>query len=117
AMLVLGGPQLSEVRIEALTALERGLPAEEGAALPAFIAAGGLFVLLSLLSPSTKLDANPEVLEGAAHLLERLALEHGQVLVPLLQDCHPSILLHKLVLDSRGSSCLKQHALAARRAL
>jgi len=61
ALLLLQGRQLAEVRAEALATLQRGLGARDGATLPDFISAGGLFVLLSLLSPSTRMDGSPEV--------------------------------------------------------
>jgi len=97
--------------------LQRGLPASDGGALAVFVAAGGLFVLLGLLSPATRLDSNPAVLEGAARLLEQLTVEHGETLVPLLLECHPATVLYKLALDSRCTAATRQHALASRRIL
>ncbi|CAL1166168.1 unnamed protein product, partial [Cladocopium goreaui] len=93
------------------------LPLASGArSLSAFLAAGGLFVLLSMLSPSTKQGSEAEV-ERAAELFEDLLAQHGDVLGPLLEECEPSSLLQKLARDSRSSTKTKQHALAGRRAL
>ncbi|OLP81204.1 hypothetical protein AK812_SmicGene38281 [Symbiodinium microadriaticum] len=117
AMLMLGGPQLLQVRTDALDILGRLLPAQDGAALPGFLAAGGLFVLLGLLSPSTKLDSDPEVLEKTMQLFLELVLQHGTALAPVLEDCHPVILMQKLAKDSRCTSRMKQNAYAARKAL
>lgn len=117
AMLMLRGPKLLQVRTAALDALQCSLPLASGArSLSAFLAAGGLFVLLSMLSPSTKQGSEAEV-ERAAELFEDLLAQHGDVLGPLLEECEPSSLLQKLARDSRSSTKTKQHALAGRRAL
>lgn len=116
AMLLMGGKHLEEVRATALSALQRSFSSGTDA-LPAFIAAGGLFVLLSLLSPSTHMDSRPEVLDGAAQLLERLATDHSDAMAPLLRDCQPSVLLQKLALDSRVSAAVQRRALCVRRLL
>eukprot|EP00435_Cladocopium_sp_Y103_P055322 s118_g18.t1 len=117
AMLMLRGPKLIQVRTAALDALQCSLPLASGArSLSAFLAAGGLFVLLSMLSPSTKQGSEAEV-ERAAELFEDLLAQHGGVLCPLLEECQPSSLLQKLARDSRSSAKTKQHALAGRRAL
>ncbi|CAE6937669.1 APX7 [Symbiodinium natans] len=117
AMLMLGGPQLLQVRSDALDILQKRLPAQDGAALPAFLAAGGLFVLLGLLSPSTKLDSDTEVLEKTAQLFEQLVLQHGPALAPVLEDCQANILMQKLAKDSRCTARMKQNAYASRKAL
>jgi len=114
AMLMLRGPKLLQVRKAALDALQSSLPTT--GSLSAFLATGGLFVLLSILSPSTKQGSEVEV-EGAAELFEQLLVQHGPVLAPLLEECHPSTLLQKLARDSRSSTKTKQHALAGRKAL
>lgn len=85
AMLMLRGPKLLQVRTAALDALQCSLPLASGArSLSAFLAAGGLFVLLSMLSPSTKQGSEAEV-ERAAELFEDLLAQHGDVLGPLLE--------------------------------
>lgn len=117
AVLVLEGHQRPKARAETLAALQGGLLADDGAALPAFIAAGGLFVLLHLLSPSTRMDPDPEIVEGAARLLERLAIHHGDTLAPLLQDSEPARLLHRLAMDSRCGGAARKRVLAVRRLL
>ncbi|CAK8996304.1 unnamed protein product [Durusdinium trenchii] len=115
AMLMLRGPNLQLVRSAALEVLS-SLPDSSPRKLSAFLAAGGLFVLLSMLSPSTKQGHEAEV-ERAAQLFEELLAQHGGVLAPLLEECNPSSLLQKLAKDSRSSAKTKQHALAGRRVL
>eukprot|EP00747_Dinoflagellata_sp_TGD_P185217 gnl/TRDRNA2_/TRDRNA2_41641_c0_seq1.p1 gnl/TRDRNA2_/TRDRNA2_41641_c0~~gnl/TRDRNA2_/TRDRNA2_41641_c0_seq1.p1 ORF type:complete len:671 (-),score=95.72 gnl/TRDRNA2_/TRDRNA2_41641_c0_seq1:76-2055(-) len=100
-------------RLDALAALQRGLLANNGAALPTFLAAGGLFVLLHLVSPSTRMDMDPSVTEAATGLLEKLLLSFGDELTPLLQDCEPSSLLVRLSQDSRCPEAARARALAS----
>lgn len=122
AMVMLGGAEMADVRKEALGALQTGLamPEDAGArglgpaALPAFVAAGGMFALLSLLSPSTRMDTDGQVIEVASKLLEELCRSHAEALVPVLQDCTPVTLLHKLAQDSRCTVALQRRALAVR---
>jgi len=119
AVLLLEGQPRPEVRLEALLALQRSLLSENGVAtsLPTFVAVGGLFVLLHLLSTSTRMDSNAEVLESCSRVLEQLAADHGEVFLQLLQDCDPSSLLQKLSLDSRCGEVVRNRAVGIRRLL
>lgn len=110
AVLLLEGHQRPETRLDALAALRRGLLTGSTSALPTFIATGGLFVLLRVLSPSTRMDSDPQVLETAMLLLERLAVDRGDALLPVLLDCDPANLLQKLALDSRCSESVRSRA-------
>mmetsp|Transcript_83004 Transcript_83004/g.231661 ORF Transcript_83004/g.231661 Transcript_83004/m.231661 type:complete len:647 (+) Transcript_83004:88-2028(+) len=119
ALLVVGGggSQFADLRAEALAALQRGLREQNGAMVPGFIAAGGLFVLLGLLSPSTRMDADNAILEAAARLLEQLCSDHGEALAPLLQDCAPASLLQKLAADSRCNAAIRKNIRVAHKLL
>jgi len=119
AILLLEGQPRPEVRLEALAALQHGLLTSDGlpTTLPTFVAVGGLFVLLHLLSPSTRMDTNPEVVNVASQILEQLATEHGDVLLNVLQDCDPLSLLQKLSLDSRCGEVVRGRAASVRKLL
>eukprot|EP00928_Gymnodinium_smaydae_P072977 TRINITY_DN56252_c0_g1_i1.p1 TRINITY_DN56252_c0_g1~~TRINITY_DN56252_c0_g1_i1.p1 ORF type:complete len:755 (+),score=193.07 TRINITY_DN56252_c0_g1_i1:66-2267(+) len=116
AMLVVGGggSKFVELQVEALQLLRQGLT--RGAAgleaLSAFLASGGLFVLLGLLSPSTRMDASSDVVEAAAALLAELVAEHGEALVPVLRDCAPSRVLTQIAAEHRGAPPLRASAAA-----